>query len=150
MEASLLPQAPQDELIQGGMGFGIATWPLAREVSLLGGLGTVSGVALELLLTFNLERGDSGGHYRRALRHFPFPRFAQMVIDEFYIEEGNPRGLTPRAVPVFTTSPSQLLIALTVCANFAVVWLAKEGHDRPISINYLEKIQLPLVLPVYA
>jgi NAD(P)H-dependent flavin oxidoreductase YrpB (nitropropane dioxygenase family) len=143
MEASLLPQAPQDELIQGGMGFGIATWPLAREVSLLGGLGTVSGVALELLLTFNLERGDSGGHYRRALRHFPFPRFAQMVIDEFYIEEGNPRGLTPRAVPVFTTSPSQLLIALTVCANFAVVWLAKEGHDRPISINYLEKIQLP-------
>jgi NAD(P)H-dependent flavin oxidoreductase YrpB (nitropropane dioxygenase family) len=34
-------------------------------------------------------------------------------------------------------------------ANFAEVWLAKDGHDGPIGINYLEKVQLPTPAAVY-
>src|SRR3990172_5260679 len=34
-------------------------------------------------------------------------------------------------------------VGLIVLANFVEVWLAKEGHDNPIGINYLEKVQLP-------
>jgi nitronate monooxygenase len=34
-------------------------------------------------------------------------------------------------------------IELLILSNFAEVYLAKEGHDGPVGINYLEKIQLP-------
>jgi NAD(P)H-dependent flavin oxidoreductase YrpB (nitropropane dioxygenase family) len=37
---------------------------------------------------------------------------------------------------------SQEALELLVCANFAEVWLAKEGHNGLIGVNYLEKIQL--------
>lgn len=44
---------------------------------------------------------------------------------------------------MFSLHSPRDLIELTVCANFAMVWLAKEGHSNPISINYLEKVQMP-------
>ncbi|MFA6458962.1 MAG: nitronate monooxygenase [Candidatus Paceibacterota bacterium] len=135
-------------VIQGGMGFYISTPFLANEVSRLGGLGTVSGVAPERVMAIKLQSGDVGGHFREALSHFPFPAIAQMVLDNFFIEEGNPRGLTKRGIPVFSIKPSRLLIALCVTANFAFVWLSRQGHENPVSINYLEKIALPHVYAI--
>ena len=132
------------DFIQGGMGVYISTPFLANVVSRLGALGTVSGVAPERMLAIILGLGDPGGHYRRALAHFPFPHIAQKVLDAFYIEEGNPRGLKQRPMPMFTPEPSQLLIASTVCANFAFVWLAKEGHSNRVSVNFLTKIGGPI------
>jgi len=38
---------------------------------------------------------------------------------------------------------------LIVAANFVEVFLAKEGHDNPIGINYLYKIQWPFLPSVY-
>ena len=38
---------------------------------------------------------------------------------------------------------------LCVVANFVEVWLAREGHDRPVGINYLEKIQIPHLPSIY-
>ena len=38
---------------------------------------------------------------------------------------------------------------LCVVANFVEVWLAREGHDQPVGINYLEKIQLPHLPSIY-
>lgn len=140
--------SPDRRIIQGGMGVYISTPFLARSVSISGGLGTVSLVAPERILARILQAGDVGGHYRRALAHFPFPEFSGMVLREFFIEEGNPQGLSKRAVPAYTVNPSKLLIALTVCASFAFVWLSKEGHDNPISANFLEKIQMPHVYSV--
>src|ERR1035437_31596 len=128
------------KIIQGGMGFNISTWFLARTVAMLGGLGTISGVALERVLAIILQNGDPGGHVRRALSHFPFQHIAKMVTDAYYIEAGNPLGIQPRGIPVFRLNPSPMFIALSSCANFGAVWLAKEGHDNPISINYLGKI----------
>jgi nitronate monooxygenase len=40
-------------------------------------------------------------------------------------------------------------VRLIVLANFVEVWLAKEGHNNPIGINYLEKVQLPRLPEIF-
>ena len=139
---------PRGTIRQGGMGFGISTPLVAKTVALLGGYGTVTGVIGDRFLAMVLQQGDPTGEYRRALSHFPFPSIAKMVIDAFYIPVGNPEGVQIRGIPMFTLDPSRLLIALTICANFALVWLAKEGHKYPIGINYLAKVAPPLLAGV--
>lgn len=133
---------------QGGMGVRISGPPLARAVSMLGHHGTVSGVFLGTILARLLQQGDPGGNFRRALEHFPFPQVAKKILDFYYVENGIPKGKPYKGVPVFTIKPSWLLIALTVCANFAFVWLAKEGHEQAITINYLEKISMPHIYSI--
>ena len=34
-------------------------------------------------------------------------------------------------------------------ANFVEVFLAREGHDNPVGINYLEKVQIPHLASIY-
>ncbi|KKP56016.1 MAG: 2-nitropropane dioxygenase, NPD [Parcubacteria group bacterium GW2011_GWB1_35_5] len=131
------------KIIQGGMGVGISSWFLAKKVSELGQLGTVSGVAFEKIFARGLQNGDPGGHFRRALSHFPFQECAERVLKEFFVEGGKPENVAFKATPVFNIKPTSFLISLTICANFALVWLAKEGHSNPVSINYLEKVALP-------
>ncbi len=131
------------KIIQGGMGVYISGWRLARAVSREGQLGTVSGVALERIVPRILQKGDPDGHIRRALSHFPFPSVAEKVMETYFVEGGIPPGTPFKAVPVFTVHPTPLLIALTVCSNFAFVWLAKENNPNPISVNYLEKVAMP-------
>jgi len=133
------------KIIQGGMGVNISSWSLARTVSLLGQRGTVSGVALERLITRMLQTGDKGGHIRRALSHFPFPEIAEKIVKMYFVKDGIPKGTPFKVTPVFTINPSHLLISLTVCASYAIVWLAKENNPNPISVNYLEKIAMPHV-----
>ncbi|MFA6407807.1 MAG: nitronate monooxygenase [Candidatus Paceibacterota bacterium] len=132
-------------IIQGGMGVNISSPHLARTVSLLGERGTISGVALERLITRMLQVGDPSGDIRRALSHFPFPEVAKKIVDMYFVPGGIPKGSQFKATPVFTINPSHLLISLTVCANFAFVWLAKENNPNPISVNFLEKIAMPHV-----
>jgi len=135
-------------IIQAGMGVNISSWFLARIASMLGCLGTISGVAPERIVAEILGRGDQGGHIRRALSHFPFPSISEKVIADYYIEEGNPQNKKRKNVPPYTVFPPRSLIELIVCSNFAIVWLAKEGHDGPISINYLEKISMPHIYAI--
>lgn len=136
------------EIIQGGMGMFVSGPRLARAVSMCGQQGTLSGVCLERAMTHILQLGDQGGHLRRALSHFPFPDDAQKVLKLFFVQGGIPKGKAFRDAPIFNVNPSKLLITLTVCANFAFVWLAKEGHSGRISINYLEKIAMPHVYSI--
>ncbi|HID23494.1 MAG TPA: nitronate monooxygenase, partial [Planctomycetaceae bacterium] len=70
-------------LIQGGMGIGVSGWRLARAVSEMGQLGVVSGTALDSVLIRRLQNGDVGGHVRRALEHFPYPKVAQKILDRY-------------------------------------------------------------------
>lgn len=133
----------QYSIIQGGMGVKISDWLLAKLVSQLGGLGTVSCVAAERVMARILQLGDPGGHFRRALEAFPFPEVAEKIIDDYFVEGGISRELKFKPVPIFNLEPRLDLIALTVAASFAFVWLAKEGHQGEISVNYLEKIQIP-------
>ena len=130
-------------IIQGGMGVAVSGWQLARAVSRLGHLGVVSGTALGVVLARRLQLGDPSGDLRRALQHFPFPEIANRVLKAFFIPGGKlataPFRLT--AMPTIQAQPA--LVELTVLANFVEVFLAKEGHDGLVGINYLEKIQLP-------
>ena len=129
-------------IIQGGMGIYISTPFLANLCSRAGALGTVSGTASERILAHLLQLGDVGGHYRRALAHFPFPEVAERILKKYFVEDGKPKDQAFKEVPMFSLRSRSDLIELAILASFAFVWLAKEGHDGPISVNYLEKIQI--------
>lgn len=140
---------PNPVLIQGGMGVGISGWQLARAVSRLGQLGVVSGTALDVVLARRLQLGDPGGHIRRALAHFPFPGVVQRILDRYFLPDGKPPAKPFRAKPLLTEKAPARQTELLIAANFAEVFLAREGHDHPVGINYLEKIQLPTLPSLY-
>jgi nitronate monooxygenase len=131
------------------MGIGVSAWPLANAVSRLGQLGVVSGTVLDVFLARRLQEGDAGGHLRRALDHFPVPELAQKVLDRYFIDGGKAPDAPYKTVPQYSVNLSSTLRELSVVANFAEVWLAKEGHDGPVGINYMEKIQLPNLPSMY-
>lgn len=137
------------KIIQGGMGVGVSGWTLARTVSRLGQLGVVSGTALAVTLVRRLQLGDPGGHLRRALEHFPIPDMAARVRAEYFIEGGKASDLPFKLTPLPDLRPRRSFLELTVVANFAEVFLAKEGHSGVAGINYLEKIQLPTLPSLY-
>lgn len=138
------------QLVQGGMGVDVSTPPLAKEVSMRGGQGTVTGAAADIVVARKLQKGDPGGDYRRALAHFPFPEIAKLVLDEYFVPSDDPTHGPPFKSTIRPSlDPSRLAIALLVCANFAIVWLAKEGHSNPISINYLEKMAMVHLHSIY-
>ncbi len=128
-------------VIQGGMGIAVSSWQLAREVSLCGQLGVVSGTALDGVLARVLQDGDPGGHRRRALSHFPSPAMAQRVLDKYFVEGGRRADQPYRPHPTLTIAPGKDAIELSLTGNFSEVWLAKEGHRGEIGINMLEKVQ---------
>ncbi len=140
---------PLPTIIQGGMGAGVSGWSLARAVSNAGQLGVVSGTAMDVILARRLQVGDEGGHMRRALERFPIPGVAQRILDRYFVPGGKPKDKPFRAKPVPNEKPSRHLEELLVAANFVEVFLAKEGHDAPVGINYLEKIQLPTLPSIY-
>ncbi|MDC7224847.1 MAG: nitronate monooxygenase [Spirochaetales bacterium] len=137
------------EIIQGGMGIGVSGWELAREVSLSGQLGVVSGTALDVMIARKLQGGDRGGHLRRALASFPDRDMAARVVDRYFVNRGIKDRFRFKQVPRFSVQPSRELIELTVIANFAEVFLAKEGHDGLVGINLLEKVQMPNLYSLY-
>jgi len=137
------------KVISGGMGVYISNPFLTRILSMNGILGTVSGVAADKMMSRILQNGDPGEHFRRALAHFPLQAAVKQVFDEYFVPGGIPKGTQYKSTPATTLKPSILAINLLVCANFAFIWLAKEGHENPVSINYLEKMQLPLIFSIF-
>lgn len=130
-------------IIQGGMGVGVSGWPLARSVSRLGQLGVVSGTGLSVVLARRLQTGDIGGHLRRALAHLPVAGIAQRILGKYFVEGGKWADAPFLLTPMPQVEESAAAVELTVAANFAEVYLAKEGHAGVVGINYLEKIQFP-------
>jgi len=137
------------KIIQGGMGVAISNWHLARTVSKLGQLGVVSGVALEVLMVRRLQEGDVGGHIRRALEKFPFRDMARRAVEKYYIPGGKAEDKPFAAIPFHKQVGSKKLHELCVLGNFVEVFLAREGHDGAVGINYLEKIQMPHLPSIY-
>lgn len=128
-------------VIQGGMGIAVSSWQLAREVSLCGQLGVVSGTALDGVLARVLQDGDPGGHRRRALSHFPSAAMARRVLDRYFIDGGRAPNQPYRPHPTLTIAPGRDAIELSLLGNFSEVWLATEGHTGEVGINMLEKVQ---------
>lgn len=136
-------------VIQGGMGVAVSAWQLARAVSLTGQLGVVSGTALDIVLLRRLQAGDVGGHMRRALDQFPFPEMVERILTRYF----RPQGMSARdrfeADQVIPPEPTQEQLERLVVANFVEVFLAKEGHDGYVGINFLEKIQTPTLASLF-
>jgi NAD(P)H-dependent flavin oxidoreductase YrpB (nitropropane dioxygenase family) len=160
--------AQPPSIISGGMGVRISWWGMSRIVSMLGGLGVVSGTALEIVYPRLLQDGDKDGHVRRAFNELARrqPAFAEglrALYDKYYIEGGRRSGEPYKAVPFCRVSRveghrpgpdsywelSAEMQLLVIASNFAEVWLAKEGHDRPVGINFLRKVERPLPWALY-
>ena len=136
-------------IIQGGMGVGVSNWHLARTVASQGQLGVISGTGLAPTLARRLQTGDPGGHMRRALASFPLPKVTQRIIARYFVEGGiSPTTpFAPTHRPEIQPSPDAL--DLLVAGNFCEVFLARQGHNNPIGINYLEKIQIPHLASIF-
>jgi NAD(P)H-dependent flavin oxidoreductase YrpB (nitropropane dioxygenase family) len=136
-------------LIQGGMGVGVSDWRLARAVAQAGAalgkpvLGVVSGTGLAIIMVNRLRKGDADA--RRALEAFPVPEIAQEAIARYWLRDAKSAKAPPKPEVFVNGRPDRQaeLARLLVLANFSEVWLAKEGHDQPVGVNYLEKIQVP-------
>lgn len=136
-------------IIQGGMGIGVSGWRLSKAVAQLGQLGVVSGTSLDVLLCRRLQDGDPGGHYRRALAHFPVPEAADKLLKDYFLPKGRPQGHAYKPVPMLLPDSGPSIQMLTVLGNFAEIYLAREGHGGLVGLNLLEKIQLPHISALY-
>lgn len=131
------------------MGVGVSNWTLANTVSRAGQLGVVSGTGIAVLVARRLMDGDPGGHMRRALAAFPVPAVAERMVKKYYFPNGREKNQPYILTPMPGLNFSEHLLELTVTANFVEVWLAKEGHDGKVGINFLEKIQTPTVSSIF-
>ncbi len=136
-------------IIQAGMGIGISNWVLANQVARCGQMGVVSGTAIDSVFVRRLQNGDLGGHIRRALQAFPCQEIAQRLFKKFYIEGGKSAAAAFARLPMLTAKLTKDQNELLVVSNFVEVFLAKEGHSGPIGINFLEKIQMPVLPSLY-
>ena len=131
------------------MGASVSNWWLAQAVSRIGQLGVVSGTGLDEVVARRLQDGDPGGHIRRVLKHFPFPKMAQRVLDALFIPGGKSKETPYRTLPLHTLEGRREPQELSIVGNFVEVFLAREGHSNPVGINYLEKIHLPHLPAIY-
>jgi len=136
-------------IIQGGMGAGVSNWRLAKAVSQFGQLGVVSGTALDQILVRRLQDGDPGGHMRRGLDAFPFPAMAERIWRKYFIPDGKGERTPYRLAPPHIKDNPRELVELCITGNFVEVFLAREGHNYPVGINYLEKIQTAHLPTIY-
>jgi nitronate monooxygenase len=163
-------------LIQGGMGVYVSNFRLANAVAACRPgvtAGTVSGIALDVVYTRLLQLGDPGGYVRSALAAFddqfqvdigvktiqkylvtggktPSQRFNYGPRQKLYTTDSS------QTVPLPAESPAPIelmvdeeLAELLIVTAYAEVWLAKRGHPGIILINFLHKVQLPLVYALY-
>lgn len=141
-------------IIQGGMGVRISKWTLARDVSRKGELGVISGTAMDTVMVRELQKGDPEGAFRRALCTFPDHDMAARVFNKYFIEGGKAENEPFKSIPMWTTTPSQMLFEVSVLANYCEVWLAKHNDDGSlvdgvVGMNLLTKVQLPTVSSLY-
>ena len=131
------------------MGAGVSNWRLARAVALEGQLGVVSGIAMEVIVARRLQAGDEGGHVRRALAAFPDQAIAERIVHSYFSDSALGRVLKKKSPRPHRLGDPDALVQETIAATFAEVLLAKEGHDNPVGINLLTKIQLPTLAGLY-
>jgi NAD(P)H-dependent flavin oxidoreductase YrpB (nitropropane dioxygenase family) len=142
-----IPMLPT--IIQGGMGIGVSNWRLARAVASRGHLGVVSGTAVDMSFVRRLQDGDPGGDLRRAIAAFPIPGVGAEALRRWFRPEGREPGTPYVLASMYRHTMSKARQQLTMLANFCEVWLAKEGHDGPVGINLLTKVQFPTLASLY-
>ena len=166
----------QVQLIQGGMGVYVSNWRLAKAVASErpgSTAGTVSGTGLDIVHIRLLQLGDPGGQIRRAMAAFDSQfgvQIGQKIIENYFIEGGKAPLARYKTSPQHTvrakeggksiptsaqpSAPVELVmdeevIEILIVTAYCEVWLAKQGHDGLIFINFLNKVELPLVYAMY-
>lgn len=104
---------------------------------------------MDSVLVRRLQLGDPGGHMQRAMAAFPVPEMANRVLDKYYIPDGKKADDPFKLVTMTKVQPGQAHAELMVVGNFVEVYLAKEGIDGPVGVNYLEKVQMPHLPSIY-
>lgn len=137
------------QIIQGGMGVSVSSWRLARSVASRGQMGVVSGTALDVVLARRLQLGDPGGDLRRAIARFPDQGLAERVLSAYFVEGGKPASAPFKSTPVFKVEPVGRSFDLAILGGFVETYLAKEGHQGVVGINFLEKVRLPTPATLY-
>lgn len=127
----------------------VSSWKLARAVARLGQLGVVSGTALDQVFVRRLQDGDPGGHMRRGLEDFPFRKMAERVWNKYFIPGGKAPEQPYQQLPMHTCDGPVERGELCIVANYVEVALAREGHENPVGVNYLEKVQIPHLPSLY-
>jgi len=135
-------------IIQGGMGAAVSSWGLAKKVAETGQMGVVSGTALESVVARRLQNGDTGGHMREALKHFPYPEVTSHILDKWFLPEGR-NGQPYRPMRRISLNAHHEHDQLVVAANFVEVWLAKQAGKGKVGINFLEKLQTATPAALY-
>ena len=136
-------------IIQGGMGIAVSSWQLAKEVSIAGELGVISGTAIDSVVARRLQDGDLTGDIRRAMAAYPHQETIKEIMDRFFVEGGREDGKPYLDVPKLSIKGNLFSNKLLTVASFVEVWLAKEGHNGLIGMNILEKIQLAIPAQLY-
>jgi NAD(P)H-dependent flavin oxidoreductase YrpB (nitropropane dioxygenase family) len=136
-------------IIQGGMGVAVSNWRLARAVSSLGQLGVVSGTGLDTVLVRRLQDGDPGAHLRRAMARFPFADVVSETMRRYFLPDGRAPGAAYKRLPLPSVEGTAFGRGLTALAGFTEVFLARDGHDAPVGLNLLTKVQLPNLATLY-
>ena len=136
-------------IIQGGMGIAVSSWQLAKEVSIAGELGVISGTAIDSVVARRLQDGDLTGDIRRAMAAYPHQETIKEIMDRFFVEGGREDGKPYLDVPKLSIKGNLFSNKLLAVASFVEVWLAKEGHNGLIGMNILEKIQLAIPAQLY-
>ena len=141
--------SPLPRVIQGGMGVGVSNWRLANAVARTGQLGVVSGSMLDTVFVRRLQDGDPGGHMQRAIAAFPIKEAGEEVLRRYFNPAGRAAHAPYKNLPMYKQRVSHARQCVTVLANFVEVWLAKEGHQGPIGVNLLTKVQMPNLASLY-
>jgi NAD(P)H-dependent flavin oxidoreductase YrpB (nitropropane dioxygenase family) len=131
------------------MGIAVSSWQLAKEVSIAGELGVISGTAIDSVVARRLQDGDLTGDIRRAMAAYPHQETITEIMDRFFIEGGREAGKPYLDVPKLSIKGNLFSNKLLAVASFVEVWLAKEGHNGLIGMNILEKIQLAIPAQLY-
>jgi nitronate monooxygenase len=117
-------------IIQGGMGAGVSNWRLAQAVS-----------RLDQILARRLQDGDPNGSMRCGLDAFPDRGMAERIRARYFIAGGKDERTPYKPVPLLAKDNPRELVELCIVSNFVEVYLARQGHENAVGINYLEKIQ---------
>src|SRR4029078_8685757 len=104
---------------------------------------------LDTVFVRRLQDGDPGGHVRRTLGAFPVPDVGEEILRRYFNANGRAAGVPYKALPMYKQRVSDARQRVTVLANFAEVWRAKQGHDGPVGLNLLTKVQMPNMASLY-
>jgi NAD(P)H-dependent flavin oxidoreductase YrpB (nitropropane dioxygenase family) len=83
------------------------------------------------------------------MEHFPMPGVGSDVLRRYFRPEGRPPGTPHHMLPVYQQKMSAARQQVTMLSAFVEVWLAKEGHQFPVGMNLLTKVQLPNLALLY-